>query len=175
MGVLKNKDKQAKLAILIALEKRLKQELATSGRGHVDNLRSSCDEDLRRMYQELGVSKVDLRVGDSKVGTISARVTKAEKKIVPMVDDAEKFAKWIYTTDSGLDTIKRLLVAIPDKVLQEAIADGELPDGCKMIQMDVPEHFNGTTVRVDDEKVVKALGDSLPSVVTGLLKGGTDE
>ena len=73
--------------------------------------------------------------------------------------------------DGGLDTLTLLVTVTPDLVLEAAIADGELPDGCEMVERFEPPMMTGTTVRVQTTKVVEALGNNLGAAAAALLTG----
>ncbi|MFR2626432.1 MAG: hypothetical protein ACLS89_02230 [Collinsella sp.] len=59
----------------------------------------------------------------------------------------------------------------PDLVLEAAIADGEIPDGCELVERCEPPMMTGTTVRVQLPKVVEALGNNLGAAAAALLTG----
>ena len=54
---------------------------------------------------------------------------------------------------------------------------GELPDGCEVIEETIPEvqpSIQGTTLRIDAEKVAKAIKGYLPTGVAYMLGGDED-
>ena len=57
------------------------------------------------------------------------------------------------------------------KKFDAAVADGELPDGCEMVERFEPPMMTGTTVRVQTQKVVEALGNNLGAAAAALLTG----
>lgn len=59
-----------------------------------------------------------------------------------------------------------------DEVLTEAMDSGEIPDGCEMRVIDEPAKPIGTLLKVDPQRVAKAMGDALPTAVAGLLTSG---
>lgn len=161
-----------KLAVAQALLKVVKEQTDPHGgkRGE-SNLRTEADDDLRAMYESTGVDRVRISIGGEAVGTMSARLSKPVERVEPEVFDSAAFVKWLRTSDGGLDTLHRLVAGMPDKVLAAATADGELPDGCRMVARSEPAKWTGTMLRVDAAKVASALAGELPQAVAGLLAG----
>ena len=157
-----------RVAFLTALQKKVKEHLDAHA---ADNLRTQLDDELRNLYVQMGVSKLDLKVNGKKVGTVSARLSKPLHEIKPMIENGTEFLDWLLTSDGGKDTLSRLIAQKPDLLLELATADGELPDGCRMVERSVPESWLGTTLRVDADKVAKAYGGELSGAVVGLLGG----
>ena len=120
---------------------------------------------------ERGVTQKQLTVNGQKVGTISARMTKEKVGKYPMLKSAPEFVEWLRTSDGGLDTLNRLVSIKPDLVLDAAVADGELPDGCELVERCEPPMMTGTTVRVQLPKVIDALGNNLGAAAAALLTG----
>lgn len=168
---MKKKDRESlieQVSFLTALQKKVKEYLDAHSE---DSPRSELDSMVRDMYQAMGVSKLDLKVRGQKVGTVSARLSKPVHEIKPMIENGTEFLDWLLTSDGGKDTLSRLIAQKPDLLLELATADGELPDGCRMVERNVPESWLGTTLRVDADKVVKAYGGELSGAVVGLLGG----
>lgn len=169
---MKKKDREAlieQVSFLTALQKKVKEYLDAHSE---DSPRSELDSMVRDMYQGMGVSKLDLKVRGQKVGTVSAQLSKPVHEIKPMIENGTEFLDWLLTSDGGKDTLSRLIAQKPDLLLELAVADGELPDGCRMVERDVPESWLGTTLRVDADKVAKAYGGELSGAVVGLLGDG---
>ena len=79
---MRKKEREAiieEVAFLTALQKKVKERLDAH---KVDTPRVKLDEMLRDMYEGVGVSKIDLKVRGQKVGTVSARFSKATREIV---------------------------------------------------------------------------------------------
>lgn len=158
-----------RVAFLTALQKKVKEHLDAHA---ADNLRTQLDDELRNLYVQMGVSKLDLKVNGQKVGTVSARLSKPKVEVVPQVKSVAEFVDWIMTSDSGIDTLTRLITLYPDKVLGCAVKDGELPGGCEMVERSVPEAWLGTNLRVDADKVADAYQGQLSQRIYGLLGVG---
>nr|DAI44822.1 MAG TPA: hypothetical protein [Caudoviricetes sp.] len=161
-----------RVAFLTALQKKVKEHLDAHA---ADNLRTQLDDELKNLYVQMGVSKLDLKVNGKKVGTVSARLSKPKVEVVPQVKSVAEFVDWIMTSDSGIDTLTRLVTLYPDKVLECATQDGELPGGCEMVKREVAESWLGTTLRVDADKVADAYQGQLPQRIYGLLGDGGNE
>lgn len=58
------------------------------------------------------------------------------------------------------------------EVLAKAAEDGELPDGCEVVETGSAPSFAGTLLRVDSRAVASAVGSELPTMVNGLLTNG---
>lgn len=159
------------VAFLTALQKKIKERLDAHS---IDNPRTQLDGELRNLYVQMGVSKLDLKVNGKKVGTVSARLSKPKVEVVPQVKNVTEFVDWIMTSDSGIDTLTRLVTLYPDKVLECATKDGELPGGCEMVKHESAESWLGTTLRVDADKVADAYQGQLPQRIYGLLGDGNN-
>lgn len=158
-----------RLAVAAALEKQVKKMTDTRA---VDSLRARADDDLRAMFDETGVDRVRIRIGDQDVATLTLSFTKPVQGKEMRVDDAGALAEWLRTTDEGMDVLKLLLVTdvkFQHTVTKEAMGFGFLPDGCRMVDVDEPSRIKGTVLRVQPEKVAKALAGELPQAVAGLL------
>ena len=71
-----------------------------------------------------------------------------------------------------MDAINRLIALEPGIMLKAAVADGELPDGCTMVERNEPSRIKNTTLRINKDKVVKAMGAQLSAAVAGFIGGG---
>lgn len=134
-------------------------------------IRDEVDEETIQLYAESDVTQRAVQLNGQKVGTLSVTLTKPVNGTFPMIDKADEFAEWLRTSDGGLDTIKRLIAVKPDLMLEAATADGELPDGCVMVERNEPAHIKGTTLRVQQQKVFDALGSQLGEGIRGVLGG----
>lgn len=163
-------DDLAKLAVAEAMSKAIKPILDTRKPG---SARANADDNLRELYETEGIDRKRISINGQSVGTLTARISTPKSGVQPEINDDAKFIQWMRTSDGGLDTIRRLLIngKTRDLVLQAAIADGELPDGCHMVEVNEPSHWLGTTLRVDKDKVAQAIAGELPSTIAGFLSG----
>lgn len=134
-------------------------------------IRDEVDEETIELYLSSEVTQRTVTLNGQKVGTISVRLAEPKQGKEPAIESAEEFAEWMRTSDGGLDTIKRLIAVKPDLMLEAATADGELPDGCVMVERCEPGRIAGTTLRVQKQKVIDALGAQLDSGIRGVLGG----
>lgn len=158
-----NVTNEERLAVITAFGKAVKQA--------EKQVREEVDAQMREDFMERGVTQKQLTVNGQKVGTISARMSKPKVGHFPSIANSQEFVEWLRTSDGGLDTLNRLVTVKPDLVLEAAIADGEIPDGCEMVERFEPPMMTGTTVRVQLPKVVDALGNNLGAAAAALLTG----
>ena len=158
-----NVSNEERLAVITAFGKAVKQA--------EKQVREEVDAKMRDDFMAYGVTQKQLSVNGQKVGTISARMSKQKVGHFPSIANAQEFVEWLRTSDGGLDTLNRLVTVKPDLVLDAAVADGELPDGCEMVERFEPPMMTGTTVRVQTQKVVEALGNNLGAAAAALLTG----
>lgn len=158
-----NVTNEERLAVITAFGKAVKQAER--------QVREEVDKQMRDGFMAYGVTQKQLTVNGQKVGTISARTSKAKVGHFPSIANDQEFVEWLRTSDGGLDTLNRLVAFKPDLVLKAAIIDGELPDGCEMVERREPPMMTSTTVRVQLPKVVEALGNNLGATAAALLTG----
>lgn len=158
-----NVSNEERLAVITAFGKAVKQA--------EKQVREEVDAQMRDDFMAYGVTQKQLTVNGQKVGTISARMTKEKVGRFPSIANTREFIEWLRTSDGGLDTLDRLVTLKPDLVLNAAVADGELPDGCELVERCEPPMMTGTTVRVQLPKVVDALGNNLGAAAAALLTG----
>lgn len=158
-----NVTNEERLAVITAFGKAVKQA--------EKQVSDEVDAQMREDFMVNGVTQKQLTVNGQKVGTISARMTKEKVGKYPMLKSAPEFVEWLRTSDGGLDTLNRLVSIKPDFVLDAAVADGELPDGCELVERCEPPMMTGTTVRVQLPKVIDALGNNLGAAAAALLTG----
>lgn len=158
-----NVSNEERLAVITAFGKAVKKA--------EKQVREEVDAQMHKDFMVNGVTQKQLTVNGQKVGTISARMTKEKVGKYPMISSQDEFVKWLRTSDGGLDTLNRLVSIKPDLVLEAAVADGELPDGCEMVERCEPPMMTGTTVRVQLPKVINALGNNLGAAAAALLTG----
>ena len=158
-----NVSNEERLAVITAFSKAVKQA--------EKQVREDVDAQMRDDFMAFGVTQKQLAVNGQKVGTISARMSKPKVGHFPSIANAQEFVEWLRTSDGGLDTLNRLVSIKPDLVLEAAVADGELPDGCEMVERFEPPMMTGTTIRVQLPKVIDALGNNLGAAAAALLTG----
>lgn len=134
-------------------------------------LRDGADDGMRDAFLEDAVTQKQLMLNGQKVGTISVRMSKPVNGSRPQIDKAEEFVQWLRNSDGGLDTLRRMVTTSPDWCLDKAIEDGELPDGCVMVERNEPAMYKGTTLHVQLPKVIDALGPQLGATAAALLTG----
>lgn len=162
-----------KLAVAQAMLNQLKAATDPHGgkRGE-PTLRTDADDALERDFEESGTSQRRIYINDMEVGTLSARISKAETTTEIAVDDMPEFVRWLLNTDDGADTVKQAVAASPQTFVRAAESIGFLPDGCRVQDVERPARWLGTTLRIDAKKVGEALGAELPSAVAGVLTDG---
>lgn len=134
-----------------------------------DSLRSQVDAELIDMYERVGVERIELRVGDESVGTLSLRKsTKDKTKTVIYVNDAVAAARFV-AADEAL--AQRVLNAAQRALVSYVEETGDVPDGCEVATETEPKGtVLGTTIRgCEPADVAKALGNDLPDTIAGLL------
>ncbi len=153
-----------RLAVADAFIKRLKEVQG--------EIRDEVDAETLALCEGFNVDRREIQVAGRKVGTIGIRRSRAVKGTAPTVEDPEDLVSWLRKSDGGLDALRRLVDVRPDLVLDAATADGELPDGCVLREVDEPSRVLGTTLRVDAGKVADALQGKLAPTMERLLEGG---
>lgn len=157
-----------RLAVASALEKQVKKLTDTRA---ADSLRTRADDSLRALYDATGCDRVRIEVAGREVGTLTLSFTKPKTGVEMRVDSADKLGDWVRGTDEGRDA---LMLALCDTRVQDALAKaaaeyGFMPDGCRMVDVDEPARIKGTVLRVQPDKVARALAGELPQAVAGLL------
>lgn len=159
-----------RLAVAAALEKQVRK--VTDARA-VDSLRAKADDGLRAMYEATGCDRVRIKIGGEEVGTLSLSLSKPRSGVEMRVDDARKLTEWLRSTDEGIDVLSLIALdrSVQGAIVKAATDYGFLPDGCRMVEVDEPARVKGTVLRVQPEKVARALAGELPQAVAGLLGG----
>lgn len=160
------------LALWKAIADAANERITTRPKGGA-NLRTEIDESMIALYETTGADRVKLKLHEQEVGTLSLTFTKPKQGVEMRVTDTKKLVKWLRETDEGGDVLMTVICGIK---LQEAIVNaatdyGFLPDGCAMVEVDEPKHYNGTMLKMDGLKVARAMAGELPSAVAGLLGG----
>lgn len=158
--------------VAVALEKTLKS-ITESHPKSGETLRTMLDDSFIAEYRATGADRKRLNLNGFNVGTYSLTFTSEKRGHEMRVSDPRKLVEWLRKTDEGADVLGNLVVG--SEAIQ-AISDictdfGFLPDGCEMIEVHEPSRIKGTSFRVDEGKVISALGGQLPSAVAGLLGG----
>ena len=156
---------QEKLALAQAFYKAAGELVSTK---NPDGLRAAVDEKYVQMYMDTGAKSFDVKLNGSKVGTYSIKVKKAESGARLSVEDQPALLEW--AIENGCATVDM------KKVEQLFAETGEVPDGCRVLTYERPERVDGTTLRIETEKVAEALGARLPEAMQQLLlpEGGQD-
>ena len=164
-------DSLAKLALAEAIIKAAREMTNPRGGAHgAPNLRTECDDRLRRMYEESGTDRQRVLVNGEQVGTLSARVSKPAQVNQLDVLDFDALRAWLKGED-GEEYLDQIIAKAVPEVMELCMADGVGPDGWAMVGHTEPSHWLGTTLRIDKEKVANALGSQLPQAVAGFLAG----
>lgn len=162
------KDMEA-LAIAQAIYKAAGAIVSTKD---ADSLRGQVDAHLMDMYETFGVDRIELRVGDSKVGSLGLRKsTKDKTKTTVYVNDAIAAARFVAADEK----LAQLVLGAAQKALVAYVEEtGDVPDGCEVSTETEPKGtVLGTTIRgCEPADVAKALGNDLPDAIAGLLGAG---
>lgn len=163
-----NNDLQ-RLAVMQALYNELGKEVGTR---NPYGLRAKEDAALIARYAEDGTDRRRIIIEGEEVGTLSIRFAKEHARYI--VEQADKVADWM------ADPERRALLV---QLLREKgqgivdwyadVLDGEVPDGCTAYIE--PKRPNGTTLKIDQERVVGALGMNLPQAAVYALGSGEVE
>ena len=140
------KDKVARYVMQSYIIGRLKNESNV--------LRSEITADMADLYEGTGTTQIRAELADSKVGTVSARVSPMRKAL--QVIDRDAYRDWC--EENGL-----ILTKTDDDAAQERFEDtGEVPDGCSVVEAG---GFSGITCR-PDKKAIESLidGGQLPGI-----------
>ena len=156
-------DKLQQLAVMDAVYKELGKRRGA--------LKDEVDDAAKQLYLEQGADRLSIQLNGQKVGTLSMVFDKPIDGVFPQVEDSEEFVQWFRSSDGGLDALRRLAAVKPDLMLEAATADGELPDGCAMVERHEPGKLKTPALRVQAKKVAQALGNELPQAIAGMLGG----
>lgn len=159
-----------KLAVAQAFMKAVGSMVETK---NPDNLRGAVDAMMIDRYESdpMAPKSFDVKVLGQKVGSYSLTVSKPTESRIKTeleVTDNDEFLAWAFA--------HRYV-----KVDQRAVdlhfeATGEVPDGCEPVEVVVPGEAGGevtrTTLKVEPELVMKALGGQLEAATRELLAEG---
>lgn len=91
-----SREELSRLAVAQAVYKAMGEQLSTRGGAHgADNVRTRADAELRSMFEESGTDRVSLMVNGSKVGTLSARLTKPTSRDWFACDNVAELVAWL--------------------------------------------------------------------------------
>lgn len=127
-----------------------------------ESLRYACDEEMRFRYEEYGVKSVDVKIGDSTVGTYSVSKTKEkpEKVIEKLSIEPMDALRWC--TEEAPEEYFAMLCEEAARIAEDyMLLTGEVLPSAKVVEETVPAEpskFKNTILKVDAAKVGKALG-----------------
>lgn len=160
-----------RLALAQALYKVAGQLVDTK---NPDSLRSEVDRIYKNQYEETGSKSFDIKINDVTVATYSIRFSKEEPAQTVHqfeVRDYVALARWF--SDLDAEELRGYFGKDLQPFAEYWFSDtGELPDGCglvEIVKLAQPKQYMGGTLKVRPELFAKAMGDSLPSGIMGLL------
>ena len=140
------------------------------------NLRGLVDAEIKERYlnDSMAAKSYDVKVQGQKVGTMSLTISKPKPAVIEHtlnVKDSEQLLEW--AIDNGFVDVNM------PAVIEYFRLNGDIPAGCYVEETIKPEVLGGeitkTTLKVDSEKVARALGAQLEPVIYRLLEGGINE
>lgn len=157
-----------RLAVVQGLYKALGEKVSTKD---PDSLRSAVDGQVMGFYETTGARSYDVNVRGQKVGTMSVTMSRETTKTTYDLADWTAFEKWASTED-GWNMLMDFAMLDPEKFCKFATEQtGEVPHGVDVRTVEVPSAPKGTTLRIDQNKVARALGNQLEPAIAGLLEG----
>lgn len=142
-----------------------------------DNLRGRVDAMMEENYyiNPMAGRSFDLRLKGQKVGTYSLTVSKSEPQKVETsleINDRQAFMQW--AEENGfIDKTPNM-----DAIMKHFEMCGEVPEGCRPVEVVTPEVIGGvvtrTTVKVDSKEVARVMGHQLEPMVYAILESGQD-
>lgn len=156
-----------KLAIAQAFYKAVGKMVDTKSGS---NLRAAVDEYFKGVFDNTGAKSFDVHLLGNKVGTYSLTISKPTQQKTSHefeVHNTKEFLDWARENDC--------MVIDWETVRQRFAETGEVPDGCTVVDVVTPADAGGkvtrSTLKVDVDRVVEALGGYLPEVSRLLLEG----
>lgn len=166
---------EEQLYVKQALYSRLAGDVSTKD---PDSLRGQFDAALVETYANTGYKSKDAMIDGQKVGTYSVHVGKGKPQEVVSelrVTDHGRLIDYVLYSDECADERKEYLELMAKNFAEFCVHTyGTVCDGCEMVERVIPEQppkVLGTTLRIDAEKVGKALGGYLPTSIAGMLEG----
>lgn len=136
--------------------KAISAEVKTNTPG---NMRGEFDRRYRDRYRETGAKSYDALISGSKVGSVTVKPDEPKPKTAFEVTDFDALEDWYTTAEDGFQMF--VVANLPEFAEFWFHRTGEMPPGCDMVTT-TPEPKEPTvTLRVDPEKVAKAV-DGLP-------------
>lgn len=139
-----------------------------------NSLRSALDDIAKMRYERDGIKSYDVKVGGSKVGTYTVRATKEEpeRKVTELtVEDPEEALRWLME-DRTDAYYKRLCDAAVGIAIERMRETGELLDSACVSSKHIPaipSMFKNMVLKVDAEKVSKALNEAEAKQIEGTV------
>lgn len=134
------------------------------------NLRAAVDAYFKDVFEETGGKSFDVHLFGNKVGTYSLTIGKPTPQKTTHefeVEDRDAFIEWAHA--NGCMTVDW------DVVRQKFSDTGEVPDGCRVVDVITPANPGGnvtrSTFKVDVDSMLDALGGYLPEASRQLLEG----
>jgi hypothetical protein len=164
------------LAIEQALFSRLGEDVSTK---NPDSLRSACDQQVVDNYRAMGAKSYDVHVNGEKVGTYSVRVGKeTPEKVSKRIAVRDRYAFDAYVKEHATEEVFEYVHLMMDNFASFMLESyGVLCDGCEVVE-DVtpaqPAKVQGTTLRIDADKVAAVINGYLPTTLAGFIGGDAD-
>ena len=138
-----------------------------------DNLRGQANAYYEDLFRKAGAKSFDVNLLGYKVGTFSVTVSKPKpSKQTNYIEVEDEWAFEMWAEDNGC--IRK--VYDMEAVSQYFEDTGEIPPGCRVETVVTPAERGGevsrTTLRIDNEAVLDALGPRIEAVSMMLLEGG---
>lgn len=151
------------LAVAQAVYKLAAAQVSTREPG---NLRAEVDDHFREAFESTGAKSFDVRIGGEKVGTYSIKTTKGKKSTCLETYDEAAYRAWCEANGFVKTVIDEGAVYAN---FQET---GEVPDGCQVASVEMPDGvYAGSALRVDPAMVNRAIGGAN---VMPMLMGGDE-
>lgn len=150
------------LAVLADCQARFEQLGKVVSTKDPDSLRSACDAEMRLRYELYGVKSIDVKIGGVSVGTYSAVISKEkpEQRSKKLTISDGNAIRWLMedAPDSCCARFAREAVKIAEDYMA---ATGEMLPAAQCVEEILPAEpgrFKNTRLKIDPEKVAKALG-----------------
>jgi hypothetical protein len=140
-----------------------------------------CDAEVIGNYRNMGAKSYDINVNGQKVGTYSVRMSREkpateERKLV--VENGAQLVDFVQSGECREERAEYIALMAHNFAEWMLETYGIVADGCKVVSETVPAtppQVLGTTLRVDADKVGRALVGYLPTTIAGFIGGGDDE
>lgn len=124
-----------------------------------NSLRSACDGEMRELYEQRGIKSLDVKVGDTVVGSYTAARTKEQpsRKRRWFSIGRERALQWVL--EEAPQDCRDALMAAARKIAEQHMLDtGELIEGAatgESVEPAVPSRFKNTVLKLDKDKVAE--------------------